>query len=280
MPSSQGAIVANETKFPGARAARRAAPTFCDAADVSPISLTAHVGEIRRSNEHGTRPADPARRAACAAPHHRNQAGSSRSPTGCTRVASRSASTPPPPTRPAAGTDEGGLAPACTAPCAVAVRGESRYKGRAGSDPNLKFTGLTQNLGQLYEALIGIFTQTAGSTCAFWVSPVNFISVRSSRRELGLARPRDGGRAGIRGVGCAIDAGGPSRTYSPALFYTPWHPYAAVAAWGRRRVTPPPSRRRGLGEGRQLRLRQLVGPHREPARHVRGHPGSHLHLGW
>ena len=39
---------------------------------------------------------------------------------------------------------------------------------------NLKFTGLTQNLGQLDTALIGIFSQTAGSACEFWVNPVNF----------------------------------------------------------------------------------------------------------
>jgi hypothetical protein len=39
---------------------------------------------------------------------------------------------------------------------------------------NLKFTGLTQNLGQLQQSLIGIFSQTAGSTCEFWVNPVNY----------------------------------------------------------------------------------------------------------
>ena len=53
---------------------------------------------------------------------------------------------------------------------------------------NLKFTGLTQNLGQLDTALIGIFSQTAGLACEFWVNPVDFtllckitISVLSAR---------------------------------------------------------------------------------------------------
>ena len=39
---------------------------------------------------------------------------------------------------------------------------------------NLKFTGLTQNLGQRYGSLIGISIQNAGPTCEFWVNPVNF----------------------------------------------------------------------------------------------------------
>jgi hypothetical protein len=38
---------------------------------------------------------------------------------------------------------------------------------------NLKFTGLSQNLGQLY-ARIGILSQTAGPACEFWINPVNF----------------------------------------------------------------------------------------------------------
>jgi hypothetical protein len=44
-----------------------------------------------------------------------------------------------------------------------------RRRGR-----NLKFTGLTQNLGQLFKALIGIVSRIAGSNCEFWVNPVNF----------------------------------------------------------------------------------------------------------
>jgi hypothetical protein len=38
----------------------------------------------------------------------------------------------------------------------------------------VKFTGLTQTLGQLQQPLIGILSQTAGSTDKFWVNPVNF----------------------------------------------------------------------------------------------------------
>ena len=38
----------------------------------------------------------------------------------------------------------------------------------------VKFTGLTQTLGQLQLSLIGILSQTAGSTGKLWVNPVNF----------------------------------------------------------------------------------------------------------
>jgi hypothetical protein len=38
---------------------------------------------------------------------------------------------------------------------------------------NLKFTGLTQ-IWVNSKALMGISSQTAGSTCEFWVNPVNF----------------------------------------------------------------------------------------------------------
>ena len=40
------------------------------------------------------------------------------------------------------------------------------WRGRR-SARSLKSTGLTQNLGRLFKALIGIFSQTAGSTCKF-----------------------------------------------------------------------------------------------------------------
>ena len=39
---------------------------------------------------------------------------------------------------------------------------------------NLNFTGLTQNLVNS-KALKGIFSQTAGSTCEFWVNLVSFL---------------------------------------------------------------------------------------------------------
>jgi hypothetical protein len=39
---------------------------------------------------------------------------------------------------------------------------------------NLKSIGLTQNLGFSSKALIGIFSQTAGSACELWVNPVDF----------------------------------------------------------------------------------------------------------
>jgi hypothetical protein len=38
----------------------------------------------------------------------------------------------------------------------------------------LKFTGLTQNRWVNSKALVGIFSQTSGSTCEFWVNPVDF----------------------------------------------------------------------------------------------------------
>ena len=38
----------------------------------------------------------------------------------------------------------------------------------------MKLTGLTQNLGQLSKARIGIFSQPAGSTREFWAGPANF----------------------------------------------------------------------------------------------------------
>jgi hypothetical protein len=38
---------------------------------------------------------------------------------------------------------------------------------------NLEFTGLTQ-IWVNSKALIGMFSQTDGSTCEFWVNPVNF----------------------------------------------------------------------------------------------------------
>ena len=59
--------------------------------------------------------------------------------------------------------------------------------------------GLTQNLGQL-KARIGIFSQTAGSTCEFWANPVDFtLRLRLGRRggrprvvELEVVVPRRG----------------------------------------------------------------------------------------
>ena len=42
---------------------------------------------------------------------------------------------------------------------------------------NLKSIGLTQNLGFNSKALIGIFSQTAGSACEFWVNHVDFTVV-------------------------------------------------------------------------------------------------------
>jgi hypothetical protein len=47
-----------------------------------------------------------------------------------------------------------------------------RRRGGAGAG-SLKFTGLTQNMVNS-KALIGIFSQTAGSTCNLWVNPVDF----------------------------------------------------------------------------------------------------------
>jgi hypothetical protein len=46
-----------------------------------------------------------------------------------------------------------------------------RQRGRT---LNLKFTGLAQNLRQLFVSYIVIFSQTAGSTCEFWLNPVQF----------------------------------------------------------------------------------------------------------
>jgi hypothetical protein len=55
-------------------------------------------------------------------------------------------------------------------------------KVRLASSPhNLNFTGLTQNLVNS-KALIEIFSQTAGSTCEFWVNPVNFTFQASASR--------------------------------------------------------------------------------------------------
>jgi hypothetical protein len=45
---------------------------------------------------------------------------------------------------------------------------------RARAAPKVKFTGLTQTLGQLQQPLIGILSQTAGSAGKLWVNPVNF----------------------------------------------------------------------------------------------------------
>ena len=48
------------------------------------------------------------------------------------------------------------------------------FIGDSHTKYKVKFTGLTQTLGQLQQPLIGILSQTAGSTGKFWVSPVNF----------------------------------------------------------------------------------------------------------
>jgi hypothetical protein len=49
--------------------------------------------------------------------------------------------------------------------------------GRIIPSLKLTFTGSTQNLGQLLNSkvLMGIFSQTTGSTCEFWVQPVGSI---------------------------------------------------------------------------------------------------------
>jgi hypothetical protein len=56
--------------------------------------------------------------------------------------------------------------------------------GKAGArrGRKVKFTGLTQTLGQLQQSLIGILSQTAELTLRLWVNPVNF------RFGVGLAR--------------------------------------------------------------------------------------------
>jgi hypothetical protein len=45
----------------------------------------------------------------------------------------------------------------------------------------VKFTGLGQTLGQLSQPLIGILSQTAGSTGKLWVNPVSFTFLRTAR---------------------------------------------------------------------------------------------------
>ena len=67
--------------------------------------------------------------------------------------------------------------------CVLAVRGCAKMK--------VKFTGLTQTLGQLSQSLIGILSQTAGSNGKLWVNPVNFRLCESARggRASGVYSP-------------------------------------------------------------------------------------------
>jgi hypothetical protein len=62
-----------------------------------------------------------------------------------------------------------------TCPCHPPPRSGSgpRGPGPLPRAAKAKFTGLTQTLGQLQQPLIGILSQTAGSTDKFWVNPVN-----------------------------------------------------------------------------------------------------------
>ena len=97
-------------------------------------------------------------------------------------------------------------------PTRPAARGPD---GRRWQNPN--FTGLTQHPGQPFHTLGGILGQTAGSTCKFWVSPVNF-TVRSA----GCCSPR---RRRSRGSApsstttrpAAVAAGGPVIKYPSPL---------------------------------------------------------------
>jgi hypothetical protein len=52
------------------------------------------------------------------------------------------------------------------------------------------------------KAFIGIFSQTSGSTCEFWVNPVNFTFNRADIRRGGRG-PRRAGRRGRAGPGAA-----------------------------------------------------------------------------
>jgi hypothetical protein len=53
-------------------------------------------------------------------------------------------------------------------------QGSQGVPGPGSAGMKVKSTGLTQTLGQLQQPLIGILSQTAGSTDKFWVNPVDF----------------------------------------------------------------------------------------------------------
>jgi hypothetical protein len=73
-------------------------------------------------------------------------------------------------------------------PCFTTI---GRIANRAGSlHLGVKLTELAQTLGQLEQSLVGILSQTAGSTGKLWVDPVNFrfgVACRRHKRYAGAS---------------------------------------------------------------------------------------------
>ena len=84
----------------------------------------------------------------------------------------------------------------CCAPCTTSAPPCSS----SGCSRKVKFTRLTQTLGQLYQSLQGILSQTAVSAEKLWVNPVNFRFERGVRARRTVPEPAPGphGRSGRR----------------------------------------------------------------------------------